>query len=168
MALSSDLTDAGRGLPRRGPASCRAVARRLAFALATALPLAAPLSPLHAQTTGSIELELNTALDVPEGCRLTYVATNGSSVALDKASYEIAAFDDKGAVASILVLEFGSLPLGKTRVVQFDLPEMTCGTISRLLVNNQRDCTGADGSAQDICIKSLAASSRLPNIRFGL
>ncbi len=117
--------------------------------------------------TGSIELELNTAVDVAEGCRLTYVATNGTPVALDKASYEIAAFDDKGEVAAILILEFGALPPGKTRVVQFDLPKMECATISRLLVNDQRDCAAA-GQPQDICMKSLAASSRLPNIRFGL
>lgn len=120
----------------------------------------------HAQS-GNFELELNTAADVPQACRLTFVATNGTGVALTSTSYEVAAFDSKGVVSSILVLEFGELPLNKTRVVQFDLPNLACADLSRILVNGQDQCKSASGD-QDVCMKALSASSRIPTIPFGL
>lgn len=122
--------------------------------------------PSQAQT-GNFELELNTASDVPDACRLTFVATNGTGVALTETAFEVAAFDSAGVVSAILVLEFGELPMNKTRVVQFDLPRVTCSELSRILVNGQDQCTSAAGD-QDVCMKSLSASSRIPRIPFGL
>ena len=115
---------------------------------------------------GDFDVELNTALDLPDACRVTFVATNNTGVALTKNGYEVAAFDASGLVSAILVLEFGQFPVNKTRVVQFDLPKMKCGDISRLLVNGQDSCETADGK-QDICIKVLKASSRIETIPFG-
>lgn len=135
--------------------------------MAGALAVAAFGGPALAQSAGNFELELNTATDVPEGCRLTYVATNGTGAALDQTSFEVAVWNDKGDVVSIVILDFGALPENKTRVVQFDLPQMGCPTISRLLINNQRDCTSG-GATTDICITSLNASSRVQTIQFGL
>ena len=117
--------------------------------------------------TGNFELELNSAADVDQACRLTFVATNGTGVALTDTSYEVAAFDGKSVVSSILVLEFGALPLNKTRVVQFDLPATKCTDLSRLLVNGQDVCRAADGD-KDVCMKSLTARSSIPAISFGL
>jgi hypothetical protein len=115
--------------------------------------------------TGNIELELNTAADVDGGCRLTYVATNSSSVSLEKISYEVAVYDLDGFVKPLLVLEFGWLPSGKTRVVQFDLPEMGCGSISRILVNGAVECTAKEGE-QTICRDNQILSSRVRTIQF--
>lgn len=145
--------------------------RQLGFHAVRSIAVAAFLAlmtgaPALAQS-GNFELELNTAADVPEACRLTFVATNGTGVALTSTSYEVAAFDSKGVVSSILVLEFGELPLNKTRVVQFDLPKLTCADLSRILVNGQDQCKSADGE-QDVCMKALSASSRIPTIPFGL
>ena len=117
--------------------------------------------------TGNFELELNAATEVPGACRLTFVATNGTGVALTSTSYEVAAFDSAGVVSAIVVLEFGELPLNKTRVVQFDLPDFACANLSRILVNGQDQCKSAEGDS-DICMKALSASSRIPTIPFGL
>ena len=115
--------------------------------------------------TGNIELELNTAADVNGGCRLTYVASNSSPVSLEKISYEVAVYDLDGFVKPLLVLEFGWLPSGKTRVVQFDLPEMACGSISRILVNGPVECTSKEGE-QTICRDNQILSSRVRTIQF--
>jgi len=117
--------------------------------------------------TGNFELELNTAADVAEGCRLTFVATNSTGIALTETSYEVAAFNADQVVSAILVLEFGELPLNKTRVVQFDLPQTQCSSLSRILVNGQDVCKSAEGD-HDVCLKALSASSRIPTIPFGL
>lgn len=136
------------------------------FKTAAIVCLSLATLPAFAQT-GNFELELNSSADVPDACRLTFVATNNTGIALTKTGFEVAAFDASGVVSSLLVLEFGELPLNKTRVVQFDLPAMKCADLSRLLVNGQDSCESADG-AHDVCIKQLGASSRISSIPFGL
>lgn len=120
--------------------------------------------PAAAQT-GNVELELNTAQEVGGGCRLTYVATNATRTGLEKVSYEVAVFDLDGLVKRLLVLEFGWLPSGKTRVVQFDLPDQSCGGISRIAVNGPVECNSAQGE-QTICRDSSLLSTRVPTIQF--
>lgn len=115
--------------------------------------------------TGTIELELNTAADVEGGCRLTYVATNATAVALEKTSYEVAVYDTDGIVKQLLVLDFGFLPSGKTRVVQFDLPQQGCSAISRISVNDPVECAGAGGPST-VCRDNQLLSSRVPTIQF--
>jgi len=147
------------------------LARFHGFHPGLALGLAAALALLWGTPgrtqTGNFEVELNAAADVPGACRLTFVATNGTGVALTSTSYEVAVFDSAGVVSAIVVLEFGALPLNKTRVVQFDLPEFGCAKLSRILVNGQDQCLSAEGE-RDICMTALSASSRIPAIPFGL
>lgn len=140
-----------------------------AFAVAatgsvTALPLAAQ------QADGpQFTLELNNAAETDTGsCRLTYVAANQSDTALERTAYEVAVFDADGAVTRLLVLEFGALISGKTKILQFDLAGSPCGSISRIVVNDVAACTRADnGEQSDICMSGLAASSRTA-IQFGI
>lgn len=115
--------------------------------------------------TGNIELELNTAADVDGGCRLTYVATNSTTVGLDSAVYNVAVFDLAGIFMSFVELNFGALDAGKTHVLQFDLPSQGCSTISRILVNGPAECQSASGP-QDVCRDNQLLSSRVPTIQF--
>ena len=137
----------------------------LAFGLASA-GLVTGTSAARAQS-GNFELELNTSADAPDGCQLTFVATNNTDVALTKASFEVAVFNSEGLASSLFVFEFGELPLNKTRVVVFSLPAVNCPDVSRLLVNRQDECE-SDKGAEQVCMKSLNASSRVQSIPFGL
>ncbi len=127
------------------------------------------LSSVHAQDAApSLALELNTAADTPEGaCRLTYVASNGLPAPLEMTSFQMAVFDAGGAVTRLIVLDFGALPLGKTKVVQFDIPGQTCAQISRIIVNDVAQCTTTGGAAVEGCLTSLSTASR-SSIQFGL
>lgn len=144
---------------------------RLIPALLTAFAVsAASITPVFAQNEAEeFFLELNSAADTATSdCRLTYVATNRTGTGLDQASYEVAVFDGNGIVSRILVLAFGALPEGKTRVVQFDIAGQTCADTSRIIVNDVAACTPTDtATAGDFCMSSLATSSRAA-IQFGL
>ncbi len=122
-----------------------------------------------AQDEASFQLELNAAADTTAGsCRLTYVAANQSDIALDRTAYEVAVFDSAGSVTRLLVLEFGALIEGKTKILQFDLGETTCGSISRIVVNSVAACTQTSDKAEiDFCLSGLVASSRTA-IQFGI
>lgn len=107
----------------------------------------------------NLAIELNTAADSGGGCRLSFVATNGTGQLLDQVSFEVFTFDDKGTVAQSLVFQFGRFPAGKTKVVQFDLAGQACASISRLLVNDATECA-VEGKASTACIDALTTTSR--------
>lgn len=122
-------------------------------------------APVAAQSGGTIEIELNRAEDVGGTCRLTYVATNATPTGLEAMSYEVAVFDTEGVMRQLLVLDFGRLPSGKTRVVQFDLADQPCAGISRILVNTAVDCIGPQGP-RDTCRDNALLSTRVRTIQF--
>ncbi|SFD05254.1 hypothetical protein [Tropicimonas isoalkanivorans] len=115
---------------------------------------------------GGFGLELNNAREAENGCRMTYVARNGTGTDLSAISFEVAVFDAEDIVSRLLILEFGALTNGRTKVVQFDLADQPCEGISRLLVNSVSECSAAEGEAPD-CMAVLNASSRT-DIGFGL
>jgi hypothetical protein len=134
---------------------------------ATALYLCASLATAQ-DATPALSLELNSVGDTADGgCRLTYVANNGMAAALEKTSFQMAVFDGTGSVTRLIVLDFGALTVGKTKVVQFDIPGQTCAQISRIVVNDVAQCTSAGGAAVPDCLTTLATASRTA-IQFGL
>jgi hypothetical protein len=134
-----------------------------AMAMATVTTVGA--SAAFAQD-GGFGLELNNAREAENGCRMTYVARNGTGTDLSAISFEVAVFDAEDIVSRLLILEFGALTDGRTKVVQFDLADQPCAGISRLLVNSVSECSAAEGEAPD-CMAVLNASSRT-DIGFGL
>ena len=114
----------------------------------------------------AFSIELNDAVEVGGGCRLIYVATNNTGVALQKASYDVFTFKADGKVGQSLVFQFGTFPAGKTKVVQFDLAGQPCGSISRLLINDTTECQ-VDGNSSTLCLDALKTTTLTP-IAFGL
>lgn len=126
--------------------------------------LAVPFGALAQEK--AISIELNDATDVGGACRLVFVAVNGTGIILEKTAFDVVTFDATGKVGQSLTFQFGRLQVGKTKVVQFDLPGQTCAGISRLLVNDVSDCS-VDGKASDLCMDALATKTRT-TIEFGL
>jgi len=133
------------------------------------LSLVSPIASFAQEPASQFTLELNAAAETEAGgCRLTYVASNRSDLALGRTAYEVAVFDAEGVVQRLLVLEFGALVSGKTKVLQFDLAGSPCATISRIVVNDVAACTLADtAEPTDVCLNGLGASSRTA-IQFGI
>ncbi len=122
-----------------------------------------------AQDAPQLSLELNAATDTPEGgCRLTYVVNNRLAAALDKTGFQMAVFDAAGVVTRLMALDFGALPLGKTKIMQFDVPGQACTQISRIVVNDATSCVMAGVEATPgTCLDGLATASK-SSIQFGL
>lgn len=139
--------------------------------LARAIVIASLALPGHAlaqEAEGTLSLELNDAADTESGnCRLTYVGVNGTDVSLERTEYEVAIFDAEGTVDRLLLLKFGALVPGKTRILQFELPQTQCADISRIVINDVSACTEAGGADSGACMSALSPSSRTP-IQFGI
>lgn len=111
-------------------------------------------------------LELNNTQTDGDVCRVSFVATNNLGTSLEAISFEVVVFDQERLVDRILLLEFGRLPIGKTRVVQFDLENASCDRFSRLLINDAAQCEGGQLEPRD-CLEALETTSRQP-VAFGL
>lgn len=116
-----------------------------------------------------ISLELNNASSTTDaGCQLTFVITNQSETDLSQIAYQVGVFDAQGIVRRILVMEFGVLTSGKTKIALFNLADQKCSDISRIIVNDVAQCTLAENSeAADFCLSGLSTKSRA-EIDFGL
>lgn len=112
-------------------------------------------------------LELNNAQDNGAGgCRITYVARNGSGTGLERTEYEVAIFDTEQVVRRLLVLKFGDFDAEDTKVSQFDITELGCAEIASVVVNRVVACTAAEsGAALDLCKSGLETDS-ITAIRF--
>jgi subtilisin family serine protease len=140
---------------------------RIAAAAMVAWAVAAMAWPASAQQGASFGLELNNAQDNGTGgCRVTYVARNGSATALDSTDFEVAIFDVENVVRKLLLLKFGDFGTSDTKVSQFDIPDLACGDISSVVINRIVSCTEAgSGGPTDLCKTGLDATS-LTAIRF--
>ena len=133
------------------------------FALAALLTGAMPVVVLaqSAEDTAShLFLELNAVSDAGGACRLTFLARNGTGVAIDQAVFETVIFDTSGGVLSLSLMDFRDLPVEVPRVRQFDLPGMACDTLGQALINGASSCV-VDGAESGICHEALSLSSRL-------
>lgn len=146
-------------------------ARSLGLALAgfAALPVGA--QEQADPDAGRIVLELNNATDTEAGaCRMTFVAINRTGTGFASTGWQVGVFDAGGIVRSILALDFGALPAGKTKIVLFDLPGRGCADISRVIINDVTLCQ-PEGAAPDsqapACLDALTTRSRAA-IEFGV
>lgn len=112
-------------------------------------------------------LELNAAQTSEKGCRVTFLATNELGGDLAKASVEMALFNGTGAIERIVTLDFKGLNEGKTKVLQFELANLDCADLGRVLINDITACAG-EGFASDACLAGLVPSARPENIVFGV
>jgi len=135
----------------------QAAALTLLFGVPAIAQEAAPLS---------LDVELNALQPTENGCRVTFLATNRLGASLDRAAIETALFDANGAIDRIVNLDFKGLTQGKTKVLQFELADLPCDGIGRVLINDISACEGA-GLAPAACLDNLKTTTR-PEITFGL
>lgn len=137
-----------------------------ALAQETAPAPAQTSSNTQPSTENGLRLELNSLDASDKGCRLTFVATNNFAQPLDKVTFEMVLFNAEKRVERLALLDFKGLPGGKTKVRRFDLSNITCDHISRILINDATECSG-EGILADACVKQLHTSSNV-EVKFGL
>jgi hypothetical protein len=134
---------------------------RFATLLLGGFVAAAAVIPVYAQDAAppaNLDVELNALTPSQKGCMMTFVALNKLPAPINKVSFELAFFNDKNAVDRITVLDFKDLPQGKKRVRQFDMPNVKCETVTRVLINDTPVC---DGPAAGECMKGLVTRSQI-------
>lgn len=112
-----------------------------------------------------ITLELNRLEPAGEDCRLYMVVGNGEPAALAALQADLVTFAADGIINGRLAVELAPLDAAKTTVKLFDLPQVGCTSIARILLNEMTRCETADGPLAD-CTRRTTPSSRVAGVDF--
>ena len=119
----------------------------------TATPAGAPIT-----------IELNKLEDAPEGagtsCRGYFIVGNPTAESLEELQIDVFVFDKDDVVLDRVALTFSGVRPGRTKVVLFDLKDLACGDIGRMLVNEVLKCSGPGGAATEGCADTLTVTTR--------
>lgn len=92
-----------------------------------------------------IHIDLNAVEPQPNACRLVLTVQTPADIA--GLVMETVLFDQSDQVMILTLFDFATLPAGKLRVRQFDMPDTECGDVSRVLFNGVDSCDGAGCTA---------------------
>ncbi|PRX07299.1 UNVERIFIED_ORG: hypothetical protein BCL66_113115 [Martelella mediterranea] len=112
----------------------------------------APAAP----ETAGLSISLNALDTTANGCKLTFLVENNLSETVESLQAEVALFDVDGVVDRLTMLDFLTLPAGKMRVRQFELPGEDCDALGGLLLNDIKVC---DAASVD-CMAELETDSK--------
>lgn len=105
----------------------------------------------------AVSLELNKLEQVDGDCRAFMVITNPFDHEFTEFKLDLVTFDRDGVVDDRLVLETAPLLADKTNLKVFDLADVRCDAIQKILVNDVTACTP---ELEGGCVQALAVSSR--------
>ena len=126
-------------------------------------PPAAPAGAAEATPTpagqGSIHVELNKFQSLENSCRAYFVVENRTPEVIKELRLLVYFFDKSELILNSLALPFSDVRAGRTKVELFEIPDLACESIGRLLVNDVLTCVNSDGAVTG-CADMLATSTR--------
>jgi len=144
---------------------CFAAALFLVFpALATGQenpdPIEAPSSKPPSRTEEGITLELNKLLPTENACLAYFVVSNHRSEPLQELETDVYLFDKQDIAMRGVILRFADVGPGRTIVFPFELTELRCDDIARLIINRVLVCNSANGAPIEGCADDLSVNTR--------
>jgi hypothetical protein len=106
-----------------------------------------------------IKVELNKLEPQESACRAYLIFDNSAGPAVEALQLDLILFDPDGVISRRLAVDTAPLRAAKTTVKLFDIPDLACGDIHRILINEVLECRDATGVQTD-CIERLSLSSR--------
>jgi hypothetical protein len=136
------------------PSSMKAAPMRLLpLSLAASILLAA--AP-RAEAGAQLSLRLDQVTQVQEQCQLVFVLESGFDTGIDDLRAETVLLSPENRVLRLTLLDFQSLPSNALRVRSFNLPDLDCAQIGRVLINALSSCAPLDA---DRCSDALVVRS---------
>ena len=129
--------------------------------LRTVLLLPFVLPGLAIAAEQQIAVELNSGETAQNQCRLTFVVENKDKAPIDVLKLDLVVFNRENRVHRRMVTEMGPVRGEKTIVKTYSV-DGACTEIRSILVN---DITACAPAKPEVCIDSLALSSRMEGVR---
>ncbi|TFH50420.1 MAG: Tat pathway signal sequence domain protein [Lysobacterales bacterium] len=132
---------------------------RYVIAFAALFAVLATTLPLASAQSDALHIELNRLEEHGAGCRVHLVLENAGAHAYTSYRLDLVIFDADGVIARRLALETAPLRANKTMVKEFELTDLACRQVGRVLLNDVSQCASAAGDMDD-CITATRVSSR--------
>ncbi len=114
-------------------------------------------TPVSAQQ--NLTIELNKLESVENACRAYMIFENNSGTSYDSLKLDLVMFDADGLINKRIAVEGAPLPVGKTSVKLFDIQDVSCEQLGRILLNDVLSCSGPAGEYSD-CLARIETTSR--------
>ena len=108
---------------------------------------------------GVLKLELNRLQPQTEACRTYLLFANELDVGFNSLVLDLVFFNDEGIIARRSLVDAAPLPAAKTVVKIFDVAEVDCAKLGKVLLNAVQACE-TDGPAIEDCLSVVTLSSR--------
>jgi len=105
-----------------------------------------------------IVLELNKVAVRDDACRLTFVLNNESDAAFSEFLLQLIFFNDQGGVITDAAVDFLQVRPQKTVVRYFDVPELSCPALAKVLLNDVAACSPPAPGGRD-CLDLIQPSA---------
>ena len=134
--------------------------KKIAFCMATALTLMNVSTPVMAQEQGSLTVELNKFEDNGAGgCRAFFLFRNQTELSLEGFEMSFAILDTDGVIDRLLTIDAAPIPVARTTLKLFEIPDITCDAISQILLHELPSCKPQNDEEMD-CFPLLTLLSR--------
>lgn len=115
---------------------------------------------LSAQPTGSLSVELNKFEDVDGGgCRAFFLFRNQTDNSFEGFEMSLAVLNTQGIIDRLLSINAAPLPVQRTTLKLFEIPEISCGNISEILLHDLTSCKPQNADETD-CFPFLELGSK--------
>ncbi|TVS06124.1 MAG: hypothetical protein EA407_00925 [Rhodobacteraceae bacterium] len=117
--------------------------------------LALLLAPVTVQAE-VLHIRLDKASTVAGQCQLVFVLENGTQAEFEQLQAEVVLLNRETRVLRLSLMDFQSLPANGLRVRSFNLPDLDCAEVGRVLFNAMGPCTPLEPRE---CTEALRVSS---------
>lgn len=129
-----------------------------ALLLGVGLALAQSAAPARADTTLTVELNKLEEIDTG-GCRAFFLFRNATGKSFDGFEMSLAILDGQGVIDRLLAIDAAPLPVARTTLKLFEIPEISCGNISEILFHELISCKPQNEEEMD-CYPFVALDSK--------
>lgn len=130
------------------------MSRSLAIALLVMLP------QFSRAETGPLLVELNKMEEIDSGgCRAFFLFRNQTGKSFAGFEMSLAILDGQGVIDRLLSVDASPLPVQRTTLKLFEVPEISCSNISEILLHDVTACQPQNEAEMD-CFAILTLGSR--------
>ena len=109
----------------------------------------------------NLDIELNSISKRADSCEVYLRVRNKTATGYSIFKVDLAFFDRSGVINDRSLVELGPLRANKTSLHVFQMPEMDCGNVGEVLLNDITECTPTDAAAGvSDCLSIVTLSSK--------
>ena len=109
---------------------------------------------------GKLGVELNKFEEIDGGgCRAFFLFRNRTGKSFDGFEMSLAILDANGVIDRLLSIDAAPLPVARTTLKLFEIPELSCGAISEILLHDVTSCQPQNEDQMD-CFPILDLNSK--------